>query len=78
MQNPMKEQMQDGTLIVPDDGETQMQLLTLWLDMSRRSYNLVANNSYSLPSGDSRGFQTKYRCSPRTQGCLMNERAKFD
>ena len=50
IQNPMQDEMQDGMLIVPDEGETHMQLITLCLDMSLRSYNLVATNSYSLPS----------------------------
>ena len=44
----MQDEMQDGMLIVPDEGETQSQLITLCLDMSQRSYNLVATNSYSL------------------------------
>ena len=50
MQNPMQEEMQDGMLVVPDDRETQMHLIALCLNMSLRSYNLVATNSYSLPS----------------------------
>ena len=50
MQNPMHEEMQDGMLIVPDEGETEMHPITLCMDMSLRSYNLVATNSYSLPS----------------------------
>lgn len=47
MQNTVQDEMQDG--IVPDEGETQTQLITLCLDMKLRSYNLVATNLYCLP-----------------------------
>ena len=46
----MQKEMQDEMRIVPDEEETQIRLVTLCLDMSLRSYNLVATNSYSLPS----------------------------
>ena len=46
----MKNPMQDKMLIVPDEGENQMYLITLCLNMNLRSYNMVATNSYSLPS----------------------------
>ena len=50
MQNPMQDEMQDGVLIVHDEGETETQLVALSSDMSLRPYNFVAANSYNLPA----------------------------
>ena len=46
----IQDEMQDGMLIVRDEGETQTQIIALRLDMSLRPYNLVATKSYSLPA----------------------------